>query len=137
MELYKHDIQLCCCLFNDPKWFLSDKVGRKQLIILSQFAVSLHTIGYVVSKSYNGIVGTRMLGSIGEGLGGNVMGSVGGPVWQALVTGVTSLETRGSVLGLMGTITGIITTPAPLIEGYLYETMRARRHWVLNVHNLG
>ena len=118
--------------FMIPSGFLSDKVGRKQLIILSQFAVSLHTIGYVVSKSYNGIVGTRMLGSIGEGLGGNVMGSVGGPVWQALVTGVTSLETRGSVLGLMGTITGIITTPAPLIGGYLYETVSPKAPFLLN-----
>ena len=119
-------------LFMIPSGYLSDKVGRKRLIILSQFAVSLHTLGYVLSEGYYGISATRMLGSIGEGLGGNIMGSVGGPVWQALVTGIAPMETRGSVLGLMGTITGIVTTPAPILGGYLYEVVSPQAPFILN-----
>jgi MFS family permease len=107
--------------FMIPSGFLSDRIGRKRIIILSQLGVSLSSLGYVVSSGYSGVAATRVLGSIGEGLGGNVMGSVGGPVWQALVTEVSPMGSRGSILGLMGTITGLITSPAPILGGYLYE----------------
>lgn len=56
-------------------------------------------------------------------MGGNVMGSVGGPVWQALVTEVAPFETRGSILGLMSTFTGFLSLPAPVLGGYLYENV--------------
>ena len=58
------------------------------------------------------------------------MGSTGGPVWQALVTGVAPIEMRGSILGLMGTLTGFLTTPAPLIGGYLYENVSPRHPFI-------
>ncbi len=118
--------------FMIPSGFLSDKVGRKRIIVLSQFAVSLSSLGYAVSSGYSGIAVTRVLGSVGEGLGGNVMGSVGGPVWQALVTGVTPMESRGSILGLMGTITGLVTTPSPVLGGYLYETFSPQAPFLLS-----
>jgi MFS family permease len=47
---------------------------------------------------------------------------MGGPVWNALVNEVAPAEYRGSVLGMMGTMTGLIVTPAPMLGGYLYET---------------
>ena len=118
--------------FMIPSGFLSDKVGRKRIIVLSQFVVSLSSLGYAVSSGYSGIAVTRVLGSVGEGLGGNVMGSVGGPVWQALVTGVTPMESRGSILGLMGMITGFVTTPAPVLGGYLYETFTPQAPFLLS-----
>jgi MFS family permease len=85
-----------------------------------------------LSTNYYGIAGTRVLGSIGEGLGGNVMGSVGGPVWQTLVTEVAPVETRGSILGLMGTVTGLITTPAPVLGGYLYDVLSPQAPFILS-----
>jgi len=118
--------------FMIPSGFLSDRVGRKRIIVLSQFAVSLSSLGYAVSSGYSEIAVTRVLGSVGEGLGGNVMGSVGGPVWQALVTGVAPLDSRGSILGLMGTITGLVTTPAPVLGGYLYETFSPQAPFLLS-----
>lgn len=118
--------------FMVPAGFLSDKIGRKRIIVLSQFGVSLSSLGYAVSSGYSGIAATRMLGSIGEGLGGNVMGSVGGPVWQALVTGIAPMDSRGSILGLMGTITGLVTTPAPILGGYLYETFSPQAPFLLS-----
>ena len=115
-----------------PSGFISDRIGRKRIIVLSQLGLSLSSIGYAVSSGYPGIAATRVLGSVGEGLGGNVMGSVGGPVWQALVTGIAPMDSRGSILGLMGTITGLVTTPAPVLGGYLYETFSPQAPFLLS-----
>ena len=49
------------------------------------------------------------------------MGSQSGPVWQALVTEMAPTHLRGSVLGLVGTVTGLLSAPASLVGGYLYE----------------
>jgi MFS family permease len=108
-------------LFMIPSGFLSDRARRRPYIILSQLLVSFSSLGYTFYPGFYGLILTRMTGGIGEGLGGNVMGSVGGPVWQALVTEVAPQELRGSILGLMGTVTGFVCTPAPLVGGYLYE----------------
>lgn len=107
--------------FMIPSGYLSDRMGRKKIIILSQFGLSLSSLIYAISTGYPGIIAARILGSVGEGLGGNVMGSMGGASWQALVTGIAPVDSRGSILGLMGTITGLVTTPAPVLGGYLYE----------------
>lgn len=122
---------LAAC-FMVPSGLLSDRVGRKKLIILSQLMVSTASLGYVVSSDYIGIAGTRVLGSIGEGLGGNIMGSVGGPVWQTLVTEMAPLETRGGILGLMGTVTGLLTSPAPVLGGYLYDVFSPKTPFILS-----
>jgi len=118
--------------FMIPSGFLSDIFGRKRIIIISQLLVSLSSLGYVISTGYYGVATTRILGSVGEGLGGNVMGSVGGPVWQALVTGVAPTDTRGSILGLMGSVTGLITTPAPVLGGYIYETVSPQAPFLMS-----
>ncbi len=107
--------------FMIPSGYLSDRMGRKKIIILSQLGLSLSSLIYAISTGYPGIIAARIMGSVGEGLGGNVMGSMGGASWQALVTGIAPVDSRGSILGLMGTITGLVTTPAPVLGGYLYE----------------
>ena len=117
---------LVAACFMMPSGFLSDRARRKPYIILSQLLVSLGSLGYVFSTSFYGLVFTRIVGGVGEGLGGNVMGSVGGPVWQALVTDVAPAEFRGSILGLMGTFTGFFCTPAPLVGGFLYENVSSQ-----------
>ena len=118
--------------FMIPSGFISDRVGRKRIIVLSQLGLSLSSLTYAVSSGYPGVVTARVLGSVGEGLGGNVMGSVGGAVGQALVTGVAPVGSRGSILGLMGTVTGLVTTPAPVLGGYLYEAFSPRAPFLLS-----
>jgi len=118
--------------FMVPSGLFSDRFGRRKIITLSQLMVSSASLGYVLSSGYLGVAGTRVLGSLGEGLGGNVMGSVGGPVWQTLVTEVAPIETRGSILGLMGTVTGLLTTPAPVLGGYLYDVFSPQMPFLLS-----
>lgn len=114
---------LVAACFMVPSGFLSDRARRRPYIILSQALVSLASLGYVLSSGFWGVLLTRVVGGVGEGLGGNVMSSVGGPVWQALVTEVAPTELRGSILGLMGTLTGFLCTPAPMVGGFLYESV--------------
>jgi len=49
------------------------------------------------------------------------MGEMGGPTWQALIADLVPAERRGSIMGLIGTITGALGAPAPWTGGYLYE----------------
>lgn len=114
---------LVAACFMMPSGFLSDRARRRPYVILSQTLVSLASLGYVLSSGFWGVLLTRIVGGVGEGLGGNVMSSVGGPVWQALVTEVAPTELRGSILGLMGTLTGFLCTPAPMVGGFLYENV--------------
>ncbi|MDH5199470.1 MAG: MFS transporter [Candidatus Bathyarchaeota archaeon] len=114
---------LVAACFMVPSGFLSDRARRRPYVILSQTLVSLASLGYVLSSGFWGVLLTRVVGGVGEGLGGNVMSSVGGPVWQALVTEVAPTELRGSILGLMGTLTGFLCTPAPMVGGFLYESV--------------
>ena len=114
---------LIAAIFMMPSGFLSDRNRRKPIIILSQIMVSLASVGYILSSGFNGLILARVMGGIGEGLGGNVMGSVGGPVWQALITEVAPAEYRGSVLGLVGTLSRAVCTPAPMVGGFLYENV--------------
>jgi len=122
---------LAAC-FMIPSGYLSDRMGRKRIIVLSQLGLSLSSLLYAYSTGYPGIISARILGSVGEGLGGNVMGSMGGASWQALVTGIAPMESRGSILGLMGTITGLVTSPAPVLGGYLYETFSPQAPFFLS-----
>lgn len=112
---------LVAAAFMMPSGFLTDRFGRKRCIILSQTLVPLASAGYALSPGFWGVVLTRIVGGVGEGLGGNVMGAMGGPVWQALVTDVAPADLRGSILGLMGTFNGFLCAPAPWVGGLLYE----------------
>jgi len=114
---------LIAACFMVPSGFLSDRARRKPIVILSQFLVAMASLGYLLSTGFQGVVIARILGGIGEGLGGNVFGAIGGPVWQALMTEAAPAGLRGSVLGLVGTLTGFACTPAPWLGGYLYENI--------------
>ena len=112
---------LVAAAFMMPSGFLTDRFDRKRCIILSQTLVPLASVGYTLSSGFLGVVLSRVVGGVGEGLGGNVMGSTGGPVWQALLTDVAPSELRGSIMGLAGTFTGFLCTPASWVGGLLYE----------------
>jgi MFS family permease len=45
---------------------------------------------------------------------------------------VAPAEARGSILGLMGTVTGLLTTPAPILRGYLYDHLSPQAPFILS-----
>ncbi len=46
---------------------------------------------------------------------------MGGPAWQALVADIVPQKDRGKVMGMMGTITGIVGLPGSYLGGVMYE----------------
>jgi len=48
---------------------------------------------------------------------------MGGPAWQALVADLTPPERRGQMMGIMGTISGMVSTPASWVGGYMYDNI--------------
>lgn len=106
-----------------PGGMLADRIGRKPCIIVSRIFGPLSTIGFTFSSNYWQLLVSRSLGGVAQGFGGTVWGAMGGPVWQALVADCTTPQNRGRMMGLMGSITGVVSTPASWIGGYMYDNI--------------
>jgi len=110
-------------LLTMPAGMYADRVGRKPVIIVSRVLLSLSTLGFTFSSNFWHMSLVRSVGGVARGFGGAFMGPMGGPVWQALVADVTPPEERARMMGLMGTITGIASTPASWAGGYMYDNI--------------
>jgi len=106
-----------------PGGILSDRIGRKPCIIVSKTLGPISTIGFILSNNFWQLTLTRSIGGVAQGFGGTVWGPMGGPVWQALVADCTPPEERGRMMGLMGSIAGLASTPASWVGGYLYDNV--------------
>ena len=109
-----------------PGGVLADRIGRKPCITASKVLGPLSTIGFVLSTDFWHLALARSVGGVAQGFGGMVWGTMGGPVWQALVADCTPPEERGRMMGLMGSIAGIASTPASWVGGYLYDNISPR-----------
>ena len=50
-------------------------------------------------------------------------GPMGGPIWQALIADLSPPEDRGRIMGLMGTVGSLISSPASWTGGYLFDNV--------------
>ena len=105
-----------------PGGMLSDRVGRKPVISLSRILPSTALIGITFAQSFSHYVFTQVLSAVSQALGGGSrMG--GGPAWQALIADLVPKEKRATVMGTLGTITGVIATPAALAGSWLWNQL--------------
>ncbi len=116
-------VSVLSTLLTYPGGRLADRVGRKPCIMVSRVLAPLSTLGFTFSSRFWHMGATRALGGVAQGFGGLVWGPMGGPVWQALVADLTAQRNRGMMMGLMGSIAGVVSTPASWVGGYMYDNI--------------
>jgi len=116
-------VSLISTVLTVPTGILTDRIGRKPCIIISRILSPLSTLGFTFATNFWQMCVVRAVGGVARGFGGLVWGVIGGPAWQALVADVTPPRSRGKIMGMMGTITGIVSTPASWVGGYMYDNI--------------
>jgi MFS family permease len=114
---------LITTLLTTPSGMMGDRIGRKPVIVTSRILASFSNVGYTFSQGFWHIAAVRGLGATANGLGGAMWGPMGGPVWQALVADLTPPEERARMMGLMGTMSSLASTPASWAGGYMYDNI--------------
>ena len=116
-------VSLISTILTLPAGILTDRIGRKPCIIISRILSPISTLGFTFATNFWQMYLVRAIGGVAQGFGGLVMGLMGGPAWQALVADVTPSKSRGKMMGMMGTIAGIVSTPASWVGGYMYDNI--------------
>lgn len=116
-----------------PSGFLADKVGRKTCILTSQVLTLISTLSFTYSRDFTWVLLSRVLGGVSSGFGGMVTGYIGGSIWLVLIADIVPREDRAKITALVATVTGAISTPSPLIGGYLYGNLSPQLPFQLNL----
>jgi len=100
-----------------PLGKLSDKVGRKALLVSGYIVFSAVYLGFAFAVNQPFLIGMFLL------FGAHTAMISGAE--RAFVTEIAPSELRGTVLGLKSTIAGITLLPANILAGVLWDTFNA------------
>lgn len=103
---------------------IADRFGRVPCILIARGLGPFDSLSLLLFKNFNRLITAYGVIGIAGGIGGGRLrggGYMGGPAWQALIADIVPPRDRGKVMGLMGTVTGLIGLPGSYIGGYLYN----------------
>jgi MFS family permease len=103
---------------------LADRYGRFPFILLARGLGPFDSLSLYLFHDYNQLLYAYGIIGFAGGLGGGRLrggGYMGGPAWQALVADIVPSRDRAKVMGFMGTVSGILGLPFPILGGWLYE----------------
>jgi MFS family permease len=103
---------------------IADRFGRVPCILLARGLGPFDSLSLLLFRDYLQLIGAYSIIGVAGGLGGGRLrggGYMGGPAWQALISDIVPSRDRGKIMGLMGTITGIIGLPGSYLGGILYK----------------
>jgi len=103
---------------------IADRFGRVPCILLARGLGPVDSLSLLLFRDYNHLLAAYSIIGVAGGLGGGRLrggGYMGGPAWQALITDLIPQRDRGKVMGLMATVTGLVSLPGAYLGGYLYD----------------
>lgn len=100
-------------VFQGPFGALSDKYGRKKLIILGYLLISVVLPAYVIASNIGQFIAVRAVHG--------VFSALTGPAVLALLADVTSKEVRGTVMSIYNTAMSAGMVVGPTLGGLLAE----------------
>lgn len=100
-----------------PMGRLSDRVGRKKLLVSGYFMFALCYLGFAVAENRPVMIVTFVLYGVYTAM---ITG-----VERAYVAEIAPPDLKGTMLGLQSTVAGIALLPASLITGLLWENFGA------------
>jgi len=107
-----------------PGGMLSDRFGRKPMIVISRAAMPISLFFVTISTNFQQYFIVQALNSLANALGGGGgRGRAGGPAWNALIADIVPREKRGTVQGTIGTVTGIVSASASMLGSYLWTNL--------------
>jgi len=102
---------------------IADRFGRVPCILLARGLGPVDSLSLLILRDYNSLLAIYGVIGVAGGLGGGRIrggGYMGGPAWQALIADIVPQRHRGKIMGIMGTMTGLVTLPASYMGGYIY-----------------
>jgi MFS family permease len=103
---------------------IADRFGRVPGILLARSLGPFDSLSLLLLRDYNHLLAAYGVIGVAGGLGGGRLrggGFMGGPSWQALIADIVPQRDRGKVMGLMGTISGIVGLPGSYMGGVMYD----------------
>ena len=121
-------LQSVAMLISVPLYLVSgvvaDRTSRKNLILMARGLGPFDSLSLFLFNDYRKLLGAYSVIGVAQGIGGGRLrtgGFMGGPAWNSLITDLVPAKDRGKVLGLMGTVSGLLGLPGAMIGGYVYE----------------
>lgn len=93
---------------------IADRYGRRKLVVTMSFLLSLTYLLYALAPSWEWIVA----GAVLTGLA-----TIHSPALYAMIADSLPPEKRGLGFSLITTITGVATTPAPMVAAFLFDRL--------------
>ena len=103
---------------------IADRFGRVPGILIARGLGPFDSLSLLMLRDYNHLLAAYGVIGVAGGLGGGRLrggGYMGGPAWQALIADIVPQRDRGKVMGLMGTVSGIIGLPGSYLGGVMYD----------------
>ena len=104
-----------CSVLSIPFGKISDRIGRKKVLIAGYLTFSLVYFGFAFAPTKSVLIGAFVLYGVYTAM-------VAG-VERAFIAEISPAELKGTMLGLHSTLVGIALLPASVIAGFLWENL--------------
>lgn len=104
---------LCSSIFSMPIGILSDKIGRRPVLISGFLIFAIIYFGFGIARSVTWIWGLFILYGLYYAFTEGIQ--------KAYISDIVAEETRGMAMGTFNALTGLAALPASILAGFLWQ----------------